>query len=344
MKGLLERYIEKDSLIKYDLDEDLFNKYNLNINDIVPIRNVFILCTDTGEKILKKIDYSKEELDFIIEALRYIKNKFTRIAEFDKTNDGEDYCFYNGSLYCIMSLVSGRESDYNNPVDIELISKGIGELHDASEGFRFKDYRKNIIGKAIENFKRRYEETQFFKSIAGMHVNKSEFDDLFLNNVDICLDDIKNSIKILESSSYYKLCSEEDKVVVCHHDLAHHNIIIKDNQAYFIDFDYAVLDLKVHDICNFINKVMRTTGFDLDKSEIILNNYLKTNNLDKRELLVLFGYLYFPEEFYTLSRDYYTRRKEWEESVFIDRLKKRIDHIEERHEFLQNFKDKILNL
>lgn len=330
---MIERYSDKQCLAEYDLDAELFDKFGLKINNVIPIRNVFILCTDNGNKILKKIDYSVEEVQFIYEATEYIKRKLNRVSNFDKTIDGQIFCEFKGGIYCIMPLVTGRECEFTNPVDLSIVASGLGELHSASEGFRFPELNKYVCGKLIDTFKRRYEEMLFFKSIAKLHVNKNEFDDLFLKNADEYMEEMQKSIRIIEKSSYYKLCSEEDKIALCHHDLAHHNIIIKDNEAFFIDFDLAVVDLKVHDLCNLINKVMKSNNYDIDKAEILLNNYCRTNTLDKRERDVLYGYLCFPDEFYTICRDYYTRRKEWDDNVFFERFIRKLENKDERKEF-----------
>jgi len=53
--------------------------------------------------------------------------------------------------------------------------------------------------------------------------------------------------------------------------------------------------------------------------------------------------LSFPNDFYTIARDYYSKRKEWEEEVFLDRLKRKTRYKEDRKEFLQEFRDKILH-
>lgn len=176
-----------------------------------------------------------------------------------------------------------------------------------------------------------------------MHEYKSEFDKIFLENVNYHMTEMKKSIDLLEKSYFYKLCSEEDKIVLCHHDLAYHNILINNEEAYFIDFDYAIIDLKVHDLCNFISKVIKNFAFDTEKAASIVYDYCTTNSLDKRELHVLYGMLYFPEDFYSISRDYYTKRKDWEEEVFLDRLNKKVEYKEDRCEFFDEFKRKILN-
>lgn len=334
---LESKYRDKRYLSKYDLSIDLFDNFDFKVTDVIPVRNVFILCTDKGDKILKKIEYSIEELHFIYSAAKYVSRKFNRILNFNKTRDGNIYVSYDKDIYCVMDLVQGRECDFNNCIDLSIASRGLGEFHKASEGFRHSFTAKDQRGKLIENFRRRLSEMDFFESIANIHENKSEFDSIFLENLPYHRQQMEKSIEALNKSSYLKLCSEEDKVVLCHNDLAHHNILIYGEAAYFIDFDYSVIDLKVHDLCNFINKVVKSFAFDIEKARSILIDYGSQNSLDKREVEVLYDLLMFPEDFYSISKDYYTRRKDWEEEVFLGKLKRKIESREDRQEFLNDF-------
>jgi CotS family spore coat protein len=331
------RYREKKFLSRYDLYVDLFKRFGLKVTDVVPLRNVYLLFTDSGRKILKKVEYSRENLKFIYDSLEYIRPSFDRIIDFTKTLEGEIYTIWNGELYCVMDAVEGRECEFSNPIDVSIAIKGVAELHKASEGYRCSSQDKLLVGRAIDTFKRRSDELRFFKRLASLHEYKSDFDEIFLTHVDYYLEEVEHSIEMLKNSPYLKICSEEDKIVICHHDLAHHNILIKDDKAFFIDFDYAVVDLKVHDICNFINKAVKNFAFDLDRAQSIIEDYCTLNSLDRRELEVLKALLTFPEDFYSISKDYYARRKEWEEDTFLDRLIRKVEYREDREEFLSNF-------
>ncbi|AYD39166.1 CotS family spore coat protein [Clostridium fermenticellae] len=328
----------KKYLSEYDLCIDLFNKFDLNVIDVVPVRNVYMASTDKGNKILKKVEYTIEELKYIDDLLNYIRNKFDRVISFVRNKDGKIYTIWNGDMYCIMDVVQGSECNFSNPVDISIAARALGEMHAASEGFKTSLSNKYNNGKLIDDFKRRVQEMDFFKSIAMSHERKNEFDEMFLKNEEYYIDEIKNCVSLLEDSCYYKLCSEEDKVVVCHHDLAHHNILIRNEKAYFIDFDYAIIDLKIHDLCNFISKVIKNFCFDINKADTIIENYCITNSLNKRELEVLYAMFTFPEDFYSICKDYYTRRKDWGEDIFLSRFKKKILYKEDREEFLRNFR------
>ncbi|MBL4935852.1 CotS family spore coat protein [Clostridium sp. YIM B02515] len=336
------RYRDRKYLSKYDLSIDLFDRFELKVSDVFPIRNVFVLSTDKGDKVLKRIDYSLEDLEFVNTAITYISNHFDRVLQLIETKDKKVYTEWKNDIYCIMDLVPGRECDFDNPIDLCIASKGLSQLHKASLGFKPDNPKKYTAGKSIESYNRRIKEMGIFRSIANMHEYKSEFDKIFLKNIDTHLEDMKRSVKILEDSEILELCKEKDKVVICHNDLAYHNILINNDEAYFIDFDFAIVDLKVHDLCNFINKAIKNTAFDIDKAKAILSDYCKNNPLDERELKVLYGMLTFPEDFYSISRDYYTRRKDWEEEVFLDRLIKKVSFKEDREEFLESFEKNIL--
>ena len=343
------RYKDKAYLSEYDLDVNLFSEFDLLVYDVIPVRKVFILNTDKGDKVLKKVSYSTSQLEFINYGIEYIKsNNFSRIIEFEKTKSKLIYVPWKDDIYCIMNLMEGRECEYSNPVDVMLTSRALAELHIASIGLIYeesferllaKNEQRYLCGKMIENFNEKLRELMFFKNIATLNENKNEFDYIFLDHEKYYEENIIRSIEILEQSEYHNLCNEKDKIAFCHHDLAHHNILINKEEVYFLDFDYAVVDLKVHDICNFINKVIKNFAYDIEKCHSILNEYRSVNQLDNRELKVLYGMLSFPEDFYSVSRDYYTRKKQWSEEVFLTRLKKKVEYREDREEFLEAFKN-----
>lgn len=343
------RYKDKAYLSKYDLDVNLFSEFDLEISDVIPVRKVFILDTDKGDKVLKKVSYSTSELEFINYGIEYIRNKnFDRIIKFEKTKDNLIYVRWKDEIYCIMNLVEGRECEYSSPVDITLASKALAELHTASNGIMHdevfvkllaKNHERYLCGKVIENFNKKLRELKFFKRLVTLYENKNEFDRIFLENEKYYEKNILKSIKILQNSEYFNLCEEKEKIVFCHHDLAHHNILINKEEVYFLDFDYAVVDLKVHDLCNFINKAIKNFGYDIEKCHSILSEYTLLNPLDQRELTVLYGMLSFPSDFYSVSKDYYTRKKQWSEEIFLNRLMKKVEYREDREEFLEGFRN-----
>ncbi|BDR71395.1 spore coat protein [Clostridium tetani] len=334
MKGI---YSTRNYLAQYDLDSTLFENFKVKPKEVLPLRSVFIISDETGEKILKKVNYTVDELEFIKKGLNYVNRSFNRTINFLETKDNKPYVIWNDSIYCMMNLVEGRESDYSNPMDLIVATEALAELHYAGKGFYSDIQSKNNLGKIIKNFKRKEREMELFKELALIYNNKSKFNNIFIENADYLIDQIKKSIKILENSCYYKLCSMEEKRVFCHHDLAYHNIIINKDKGYFVDFDYAIVDLRVHDLCNFITKWVKSSAYDIEKCSKILEVYNKINPLNGKEIEVLYGMLTFPQEIFSIVKGYYTENKNWSEESSIDKLKKKIDLEEFKEDFLKDF-------
>lgn len=334
MKGI---YSTRNYLAQYDLDSTLFENFKVKPKEVLPLRSVFIISDETGEKILKKVNYTVDELEFIKKGLNYVNRSFNRTINFLETKDNKPYVIWNDSIYCMMNLVEGRESDYSNPMDLIVATEALAELHYAGKGFYRDIQSKNNLGKIIKNFKRKEREMELFKELALIYNNKSKFNNIFIENADYLIDQIKKSIKILENSCYYKLCSMEEKRVFCHHDLAYHNIIINKDKGYFVDFDYAIVDLRVHDLCNFITKWVKSSAYDIEKCSKILEVYNKINPLNGKEIEVLYGMLTFPQEIFSIVKGYYTENKNWSEESSIDKLKKKIDLEEFKEDFLKDF-------
>ncbi|NOV77469.1 hypothetical protein DFH87_004036 [Clostridium saccharobutylicum] len=67
------KYSEKKYLCNYDLSLEFFNELGIKVNDIVPLRKVFVISTDDGNKILKKVNYDIDKVNLISDSLEYIK-------------------------------------------------------------------------------------------------------------------------------------------------------------------------------------------------------------------------------------------------------------------------------
>jgi CotS family spore coat protein len=331
------RFYDKAYLSTYVLDTRIFDKYDFITLDAMPIRSVYLLTTNDGYKILKKIDYSLEELMFIYNALEIIRKEYPFIINFKKTIEDKPYIEFNGELYVIFDLIDGRECIFQNPVDLKYTAEGLARYHSAAHNIKLNLKKRNNINRMIARYKNRIKNLENYKKIADMHVNKSEFDKIYLEYIDYYLNCGRTALGHIENSPYKVLC--ESKRTLCHHDLAHHNIIIgNDNNVYFIDFDYCIIDLPYHDVSNLITKAAKNNDWSTDVVDTIMKAYKEVNGFGFDEAEVLYGYMLFPLDFYEISTGYYMKTKEWEEEDFIDKLKRKAGYKEEREELLKYFR------
>lgn len=339
------KYIEQRYLCSYDLDKKFFDSINIKVDDIIPLRKVFVISTKEGRKILKRIEKTPDEINMINECLLYIKNNDPDIIEFNKFSDGNIFKEYKGNIYVIMDIFKGRESSFSNPVEVDLCAESLAKMHKSSNGIQqylISKYKKDFIDKSfplkidtcIDNMK-------YIKDMVSRFRYKNEFDELFFRYIDKYLDESLYASKFLLKGSYNDLRREGSTVCVCHNDPAYRNFIVDSDKVSLIDFDFMSIDLRIMDIAGFILKVIKNAAFDFEKMKSALKSYESVSKLDQREKNVLYGLLYFPTDFYNISIDYYFRRKMWDYNVYLDRLKMKIENDKSRYEFLNCLKKEI---
>lgn len=335
------RYRDKAYLSNYSLDTRLFDCFGFLVEDAAPIRSVYILNTNMGMKILKKVDYSMEELDFLYNSLNIIREKYPYVINFRESLEGKPYVKYQDGIYVVLDIIDGRDCIFENPLDLKKASMSLAKLHTAGENVKLQNVFRNNIGRLMDKYGERLEAMEKYKEIANMHVNKSECDKLYLKYADYYISCIKNAYSHIEGSKYSELCST--KHTLCHHDLAHHNVLIgKDNNVYFIDFDYSIIDLPYHDISNIITKAIKHSEWDVDIANIIMEGYMENKEMSRDEIEVLYGYLLFPQDFYDITSSYYMKNRGWEEDEFRDKLKRKAEYRDDREKFLEKFKQRWL--
>ncbi|MDD7792665.1 CotS family spore coat protein [Clostridium sp. 'White wine YQ'] len=341
------RYADEKYLCEYDLDVELFKKFDLRVEDLVPLRSVYLLITDKGKRILKKIE-NTEDIKFITTSLDYIREGFSDILNFVKAGDGNYYVKWNDGIYCVMELIEGRECCCANPLDVNMAATALAKYHNASLGLlnhlRNIDTLdvKNNLFKMPDYFRKAREELKNIEDMVITFKNKNEFDELFLSTINEQIANIDKAIVGISGPEYLKSCNDESKIVLCHNDLAYHNIILAKEKAYFIDFEYSLIDIRVHDLCNFIIKSIKNFGYDLDKCNEIIRSYESINKLDKEELNVLYSMMIFPNDYYNLVSNYYYKKKKWSYEAFLSKFKGKAVEEADKKEFLDLFKSKYL--
>lgn len=331
------RYRDKAYLSNYTLDTSLFDKFEFIVEDIIPIRSVYILKTDKGTKVLKKVMYDTDELTFIYDSLSYIRNTYSNIVDFRLSSNGCPYVEDETGLYVVLDIIDGRECIFENPIDLKNVSKHLAKLHRAGENIETFHEKRFKAGKILEKYNDALNDLKRFKEIASMHVNKKDFDKLYLSYADYYIACLYSAIESIKLSQYMKY--SRNKYVLCHHDLAHHNIIIDEkNEVHFLDFDYSLIDLPMHDISNMAIKSIKHNRWDIDIVKTILKSYGEEKPLSRDEIDILYGYLSFPKDFYDISTNYYYRNRDWEEDEFLEKLKRKAEYKDDRETFLKNFK------
>lgn len=338
------RYSEKNYLCEYDLSLEFFNELGIKINDVTPLRKVFILSTDNGRKILKKVNYDIPRINFISDSLKYVKKDYKNIISYNVLKNKKNYLKWNNDLYVVMDILEGREASFTNPVEIRLCAENIALMHNASQGIREylnNKYATDVLDVSIiDKYIYAYDDLNKIKKMVLEYDHKNEFDELFMDNVDKYIGEINILIDSLKKSDYLYLRSLKDKITICHNDLAYHNFLIKNQDVSIIDFDFMTIDLRINDLADFVLKAIKNAAFDMNKMDMVIDSYEEIAPLDMKEKKLMPYILRFPKDFYAISMDYYYKKKKWDYEVFLNRLKGKLNNEIYRLELIDTLNQK----
>lgn len=334
------RYVDKNILCEYDFKEEFINLLGIKINDVIPLRKVFVLFTDKGKKVLKITDSTKDRIDFIDKVLKIIESEYPMVLKYTRNTNGDIITVWKGKKYVLLDMVEGREATFTNPIEVELCTKAIAKMHIASNNI-FKNISEEEIKKnSGENLINKMEEEYYtllqLEELVNKYRYKNEFDNLFLQNVDNAKKDLIKTIEELKDSRYKSLINNKENRVLCHNDLAHHNFIIDGDKVNIIDFDYCSIDMRIVDIYGYAMKVIKNLAYNEEIIELIIKSYDEVNKLEKEEVEILRKLINYPKDFISIATDYYFKQKAWSEEVFLSRLKNKLEIDKFRIEFLNN--------
>jgi len=317
--------------------------YGINIFFVEKNKNVYKLQSKDKTYCLKVINYNLGHFLFILGAIRHLQNNgFDKIPDIIKTKSGSNYICISGKYAYLTDWLNCRQSNYDNPVDLSIAASKLAELHVKSEGFRINKNMDPRIGwlKWMETFTTRISEIIDFKERILKKGVKTEFDLLYIKDMSEELDIADSSIINLYNSDYiYNMKKEIARRGFCHHDYAHHNILIdKSGNANVIDFDYCILDSHLHDLSSLMLRRLKNSKWDLGNAYFIMESYSSIKEVKNSDIPIMAAFMEFPQDYWQLGIQYYWENKDWDEEVFISKLNKIYEDREEKHEFLHDLR------
>lgn len=333
------KYRDAKYLCKYDLELDFFKRTELKINDLWPTRNIYVLDTTEGKKILKMVNYTEKRLNFIVKMLNIVKESYNNVISYHKFSDGKYYTDWKGNRYIILDLINGGECNIYNSSDVVKATKALAGFHKATIGIEEKltniEIKESPLGELLNQFMESKKNFIKYKELAESKVIKNEFDEIFLSNFQENIDKINRVIELLKNSSYEDLCNDKGAIALCHNDLAYHNILIDEEEVHFIDFDYCEVNLKLFDLYSFISKIIKRIGFDYDRYMDIINSYRKYIDFSKEEEKLLEILMIYPKDFYSIIDNYYSNKKDWNYESYLAKLKEKVSYKKEWEIFIE---------
>ncbi len=321
------------------MDREIAESFGLEVRNLLPYKDSFMVVTPKGRKVLRKTPFSPERVKFVNSAKEHLfDNGFANIDRYICTLDNEPFFNFENGIYTMTEFIEGRESSFDNDPDVQKASQLLAQLHKASKGYTAKEGIKvqDELGKLPVYFQKRLEDIKKLKKQAKR--GKSKFDHLFLEYADYFCRMGDSAINELQSSNYEQLAARTRKErLFCHHDYTHHNIIVSEGRMSVINFDYCCLELRIYDIANLIRRKMRKCNWDISKADMIINAYNALEPLDRDEMTVMKLILMFPQKFWRVVNRYYNSRRSWSERSYVTKLQEVISEVEPHRDFIEKF-------
>lgn len=340
--------MEEVFLENLEIAEILKKEYNILVTSIEKIKSVYRVETNEQIYCLKIIKYELPHFLFILGAMKHLSNNgFEYVPNIIKTARGSDYIKFDENFAYVTLWLNGRESSYENPIELSIAAKKLGQLHKSSEGFVVSKDMKPRVGwfKWIEVYRTRKGEILSFKDIIDRNPQKTEVDLYYLSMMKDEIQRCDRAIDNLCNTKYESKMLDEIRLRgFCHHDYAHHNVLIgDDNKINIIDFDYCILDTHLHDLASLLIRAMKYGRWNEERVRIILRDYKSTHKLEQDDIKIMAAFMEFPQDYWQRGIQYYWEKKMWGEEFFLRKLKSYADDRDERQEFINEFRQFKLN-
>ena len=316
--------------------------YGFKIRDIQSIKNVCRIETDCGVKCLKRAHMSPSYFLFIYSAVNYLDGRgFDGVIPYSTAIDGSICIPDDRYVYYVVDWIEARECKFKREDELKTAIKAAAELHKASAGYVPPPGAKPRVfyNKWVEKCDRKSAELLEFSKIIEDKEYIDDFDEIFSKHLSYYWQQAKDSTAMISESPYWEIAEASSRLgEFCHHDLANHNFLIsEEGRIYLIDFDYCIMDTRLHDLTSLIIRNMRYGVWDIDKAYFILNEYDRSYSINQKELKVIKAFITFPQDFWQVGLQYYTEKQPWTMEYFLMRLNRIVSDREIRDKFLKEF-------
>lgn len=316
--------------------------YGFKIHNIEQTKNTYRAETDKGVKCIKRAHLSPSYFLFLYSAIKHLKNNgFEGAIPYDTCIDGSICVRDDKYIYYVTDWVESRECKFKYEEDLRAVIKTAADFHKAARGYSAPVGAKPRIfyNRWITKFSSKCTELLEFSKAIEEKEYMNEFDELFAKHLTYYWNQGRESIQLLNESAYSMIAEASRQLgEFCHHDMANHNFLrTPEDKIYMIDFDYCILDTRLHDVASLVIRNMRHGVWNISKANDILEEYNKHYTISQEELGVIKAFMVYPQDFWQVGLQYYVEKQPWSMDYFLLRLNRVIEDKEMRQKFLDEF-------
>lgn len=323
-----------------DRCEEIFRQYNFRIENIFRARGALLLETDKGVKLFRSVQNSKSKIEFENRLLQYLKEQGYENIDLYCLNNEDQIISEDsqGDKYTIKNWCLGSESNLKDATQIKDAASNLAILHKMLKNVPFAKDRPFIQTHVLPAlYEKHNRELKRVKSYIIDKKQKNEFEVRFLSSYDSFYGQAVKATDKLKALDFTGIMQRAvENGTVTHGSYTYHNIMVTSHGIFTTNFDKADVGLQVFDLYYFMRKVMEKNNWDSNLSNMILEEYLANNSLEKDEMKLLYILMLYPEKFWKVTNYYYNGKKSWISGRTIQKLSCIQQQEEIKNIFLQN--------
>lgn len=321
--------------------------WGLTVRGTQRVRKVWRLQTERGCYCLKKSILSPCDLLFVESAVLHLRARgFTAVLPAMPALSGAPYVCTAEGTFVLYPWLQSREADFDRPDDLSLAARVLTELHEASRGFI--PYRGDVDrvrwGLWPQIFTARRNQLFEFGLRASVMARASPFCARYAHLFPYYYAEAGRALASLAVLPYGELCREAVRSrTICHHDFSARNLLIDEQgRPFVVDFDYCLADLRLHDLANFILRLLRHGHWRPETAATALALYHRHSPLDDREYAVLYALLLWPQDFWQIGLQFFLEELPWSQERYLQTLRRKTDDRADRAAFLNWYRREYL--
>lgn len=327
---------ERDQL-REELNDAILWEYDLPAVKAKTVSDGYKVETVRGSKLLKAARASEEEVLLANDAVEYLHRRgFTPAQRFIPTKFGDPLVKVGEQVYYLVDDLDGKSYDLSKLPHLVNSARLLAQMQRAAAGFcpdKVPDSRDRR-GQWSQLFAQRVKDLERCRSIASEKLFLTEFDQIFIDQIDGALQQAGLSLEVMESPDYREVEEKEREAGgVCHHDFTSHNLIRRKRQWHVTGYEGCYLDNRFYDLGRLLLRYLPRYNWDGEVLARLLSVYGENQPLSQAERRVLWSYLNFPHRFWRTARQQYLEG-EAAESRLTRSMQDQIMKRQEYQEFL----------
>ncbi|MCC8060033.1 MAG: phosphotransferase [Clostridiales bacterium] len=304
-------------------------------------RGAWICERSDGRKLLREYRGSVRRLEFEETVLAKLQTQGIRLVDqYVRNQEGNLItCAGDGAHYILKDWFTDRECLLADSREILTAVGWIARLHLAlrSVGWQEEWDLGSILppgpAKEMERHNREMKRVRTYVS----HKRKK-------NAFELCVMQhfspwYEQAVAAQEGLAFLENGQRGNRLFLCHGDLNQHHLLMRGNEAIFIEFNQMHRGCQIRDLYHFMRKVMEKHDWNEWLGRAMMEAYDRILPLSREDHDSLYYLFLYPEKYWKQLNYYYNTNKAWAPARSVEKLYRLEQQQENRNRFLASIRE-----